>query len=79
MSQAYAKFPTASPAGISLCIQDDPSKSLDLVFIMQTTQPQKPSRILRLQYLLMDVWLETVLAESWQRRQLSLMMWNWAA
>ena len=57
----------------------DTLKNLDLVSIMQTAQAQKPTSILRLQCLLMDIWLETVLAESWRRHLLSLMMWNRAA
>ena len=78
-NQASAKLPTASPAGVSQCTHDDASKSLGLIFITQTTQPQKPGSILRLKYLLMDVWLEAVLAGSWQRRCLSLMIRNRAA
>lgn len=38
----------------------DTLKNLDLVSIMHISQPQKPTSILRLQCLLMGVWLETV-------------------
>lgn len=38
----------------------DTLKNVDLVSIMHINQPQKPTSTLRLQCLLMDVWLETV-------------------